>query len=270
MTMLTTTTPAPGKAVLEHGSQAVTLPRGELLVGRGAGCYLRIDDPDVSRLHLRLRVGASSVTIEDLGSTNGTYVNGQPLRGVQELRDGDEITLGARSLRIRIAAPDPFAREESTPVGGPPRPRRELMTLQGLGVMSGAELEQTCPTCGPVPFNADGCPSCGVRWPRGRRQATTHPVNEAVDQLRRHERYTVRVSVQYVSPSLQVNGVASNLSETGVFINTRQVDPVGTRCRLVFCAPDGSRAAHEGFVRRVIHRGVDGSCGMGIEFGRLA
>ncbi len=225
-------------------------------------------------MHLRLEVG-ETVTVEDLGSTNGTILNGLPLKGKRQLRDGDELTLGNRTLRVWVNDSVAFEPADQTPLKGLPghqqqrrRRRRKTDTLQGIGVVSDAQLEQTCPSCGPVPFNAESCPVCGVRWPRGRRHAPTHDVNQTVGQLRRNERYSINIGVQYSSGSRKLNGVASNLSETGVFIATRSVDPVGTRCWLVFIAPDGERSSQEGFVRRVIHKAVDGRVGMGIEFGR--
>ena len=52
------------------------------------------NDPEVSSHHMRLTRGAGGFTLEDLGSTNGTFVNGQRLTGARPLRDGDMIGLG--------------------------------------------------------------------------------------------------------------------------------------------------------------------------------
>ena len=61
---------------------------------------LRLVDPGVSRHHAEIRVEGSEVVAVDLGSTNGTFVNGQPIRRVT-LRDGARVTLGRTTLVFR-------------------------------------------------------------------------------------------------------------------------------------------------------------------------
>ncbi len=70
------------------------------LLGRGTDCDLRMVDPGVSRHHSELRVEDGHVVLVDLGSTNGTIVNGQPVRRAA-LVDGTTITLGRTTLVFR-------------------------------------------------------------------------------------------------------------------------------------------------------------------------
>jgi Protein of unknown function (DUF3662)/Inner membrane component of T3SS, cytoplasmic domain len=70
------------------------------LLGRGTDCDLRLVDTGVSRHHAELRVEDDQVVLVDLGSTNGTFVNGQPVRRVA-LTDGTGITLGRTTLVFR-------------------------------------------------------------------------------------------------------------------------------------------------------------------------
>jgi Protein of unknown function (DUF3662)/FHA domain len=70
------------------------------LLGRGTDCDLRLVDPGVSRHHTEIRVEGSEVVAVDLGSTNGTFVNGQPIRRVT-LADGARVTLGRTTLVFR-------------------------------------------------------------------------------------------------------------------------------------------------------------------------
>jgi len=67
------------------------------LLGRGTDCDLRMVDPGVSRHHCELRVEDAQVVLVDLGSTNGTLVNGQPMRHVV-LTDGTNVTLGRTTM----------------------------------------------------------------------------------------------------------------------------------------------------------------------------
>ncbi len=71
---------------------AYDLARGATL-GRG-DVEIRLDDPFASSRHARISTQGHLVVIEDLGSTNGTYLNEQPLTGPQPLHDGDRIRIG--------------------------------------------------------------------------------------------------------------------------------------------------------------------------------
>lgn len=72
------------------------LDKSEMFLGRDLSNDIVINDPEISRRHARLFVQGSGYIIEDLGSTNGTFVNGQRLMGPNVLRPGDMITFGER------------------------------------------------------------------------------------------------------------------------------------------------------------------------------
>jgi hypothetical protein len=67
---------------------------GDLTLGRGSGADVRIEDPFASSRHARILRQGDVMVIEDLGSTNGTYLNGEPLGGPQPLHHGDRIRIG--------------------------------------------------------------------------------------------------------------------------------------------------------------------------------
>ncbi len=73
------------------------LEAGESVLGRGTAATIRLGDDGVSRRHARVVVENGAVRIEDLGSANGTLVNGQ-LVNVVALRDGDKIQLGSTTI----------------------------------------------------------------------------------------------------------------------------------------------------------------------------
>ncbi len=75
-------------------NQSYELNKDIVTLGRDITNDIVINDPEVSRHHLRLTRGAGGFTIEDLGSTNGTFVNGQRLTGARPLRPGDMVGLG--------------------------------------------------------------------------------------------------------------------------------------------------------------------------------
>lgn len=71
------------------------------LFGRDAGCDVVIPDPRASRRHAELRPGEEGVTLRDLGSTNGTRLNGQPVAVPTRLRDGDVIEIAGAHFTFR-------------------------------------------------------------------------------------------------------------------------------------------------------------------------
>jgi pSer/pThr/pTyr-binding forkhead associated (FHA) protein len=85
-----------------------TLPQGRQLtltepttVGRGPGSGLRLDDDDyVSSRHALITPADSGVWFEDLGSTNGSFVNGSPVTTARLLQTGDVIRIGDTQLRV--------------------------------------------------------------------------------------------------------------------------------------------------------------------------
>jgi hypothetical protein len=79
-------------AGLRAGS-AYDLSQGALL-GRGETADIRLEDTFASSQHARLVPQGDVIVLEDLGSTNGTYLNGEPLRGPQPLHVGDSIRIG--------------------------------------------------------------------------------------------------------------------------------------------------------------------------------
>ena len=81
-----------GGAGLAAGS-AYDLTEGALL-GRGDQADIRLEDGFASARHARLVPQGDVMVLEDLGSTNGTYLNGEPLRGPQPLHVGDRIRIG--------------------------------------------------------------------------------------------------------------------------------------------------------------------------------
>ena len=78
--------PTPGAVFPLEGDQ--------LIIGRDAASGVAISDAEVSRKHARMNFQGGKYVIEDLGSTNGTFVNGQRLSGATVLKSGDVVSLG--------------------------------------------------------------------------------------------------------------------------------------------------------------------------------
>jgi len=91
---------------------------GELVIGR-EGATLTIEDSELSRRHAAVRPVADGYEVEDLGSLNGTYVNGRRIDGPTRLTGGDAIKLGKTVLELE-AARAPMTVASATPLAPPP------------------------------------------------------------------------------------------------------------------------------------------------------
>ncbi len=74
--------------------KCLVFPLGEFVIGRGTECHVRPNSSWVSRQHCLLRVTEKSMHLRDLGSTNGTLINGARLIGERPLSHGDQLQVG--------------------------------------------------------------------------------------------------------------------------------------------------------------------------------
>jgi pSer/pThr/pTyr-binding forkhead associated (FHA) protein len=74
---------------------------GSTQIGRGAGCAIRLSDTYVSQVHARLYGENGSWFVEDLGSTNGTYLNDRKVSSPVEVHAGDVVKVGKTVLELR-------------------------------------------------------------------------------------------------------------------------------------------------------------------------
>jgi pSer/pThr/pTyr-binding forkhead associated (FHA) protein len=84
-----------------RGRNLLGLEGDRISIGKSGEADLIISDPAVSRLHAAVERLGAAWCIRDLGSTNGTLVNGKPLSGERVLRDGDEVVVGKTRLIYR-------------------------------------------------------------------------------------------------------------------------------------------------------------------------
>jgi predicted component of type VI protein secretion system len=100
---------------------------GSSVIGRDPSSGIVLDDPEASRRHASVSASGDVITVEDLGSTNGTYVAGERIQGSREVGSGDRIRIGTTVMEVRVAAAatalgavdeDP----QATRIGGMPIP----------------------------------------------------------------------------------------------------------------------------------------------------
>ena len=102
--MLTKLVVASGK----NAGRTIAIKRNRLLIGRAEECDVRPLSEDVSRRHCEFVVGPTDVWIQDLGSRNGTFVNGVKISERTRLVDGDLVRVGV--LELKVSCTDPAAK----------------------------------------------------------------------------------------------------------------------------------------------------------------
>lgn len=86
----------------KNDSREITIAVPEFIIGRGDEAHLKPGSDLISRTHCSLKVENGSVTIADLGSRNGTYVNGVKLEGPHQARSGDTLRVGRLQFEVMI------------------------------------------------------------------------------------------------------------------------------------------------------------------------
>lgn len=98
------------QAATGPGMGSLVLPSGQrvdlgatVTVGRLPECTISVNDTNISRKHAEIRPGTSAFVVVDLGSTNGTLVNGIKITGEHRLADGDIISFGSTHVRFEAS-----------------------------------------------------------------------------------------------------------------------------------------------------------------------
>jgi DNA-binding winged helix-turn-helix (wHTH) protein len=98
--------PGAARYCLVWEKKEMPLAAGENVVGRDRNAAVRIDDSTISRRHVRILVAGNGATIEDLGSKNGTFVQGRRIQKARRLSDGDRVQVGSIVLTFREFSPE--------------------------------------------------------------------------------------------------------------------------------------------------------------------
>lgn len=110
----------------------------EVVLGRSPECHITIEDPLISRHHAKIMVRDEKPFVLDLGSRNGVRINGRPIDGETELKDGDRIRLGTQELLFSVV-------------------KRRDRPVRPTGYM------RVCHSCAtPYPEGSPTCPHCGA------------------------------------------------------------------------------------------------------------
>src|SRR5687768_9309596 len=121
--------------IIEGEGAATQIPlTGDVELGRDPGLANALDDEQVSRRHARISPAGAGAVVEDLGSTNGTYVNNQPIQGSHELSAGDRVRVGLTVIEVR-------SREQATVQGSAVSPMPPVTRIGADVLQPAAEGE---------------------------------------------------------------------------------------------------------------------------------
>ena len=124
--------------------ESFTIDAPSITIGRHGQCDFQVNDTWVSRQHARITWGGAGYLLEDLGTVNGTYVNGDRISGPRALRSGDILRLGTQvELGFQAGAP---AGLQGTPAVPEPAPIPESAPAPASG---------PAPVSGPAPPPAE-------------------------------------------------------------------------------------------------------------------
>jgi pSer/pThr/pTyr-binding forkhead associated (FHA) protein len=121
-------------------STTLKLADGVTVIGRHDDCLIRIKSSQVSRRHCEIFEVADKLTLRDLGSSNGTFVNGKKVSGQQALKHGDELTVGAVTLRVAQLGKAPVSQPTSEPSSKPKA--ADTAVLDAIAVEDDDEQEE--------------------------------------------------------------------------------------------------------------------------------
>jgi pSer/pThr/pTyr-binding forkhead associated (FHA) protein len=166
--------PLVGPIVVNCAGVEHELRAGSLLIGRLPECDVIIDETLVSRMHARVYVSHDGVTLEDLHSTNGVYLNGQRIVHAVSLNVGDRALIGSQELTFSEVRTDP-----APPLSSPPPPSANVIVEPKT--TPGLPLEGAAPI--PITARADALELLGTL---ARRLANEHKAEQAPRMLGPH------------------------------------------------------------------------------------
>ena len=137
------------KLISAEGDQAFDLrPGSTLIVGRALNCDIPVFDATISRRHAEVAADPQGVQVTDLGSSNGTFLNGTRVEQCR-VASGDVITFGKVAFRLREVAPPPEPVTPTPPTGPAPKPGSTIIGKLAVGSLGTGGLVDVLRSSGP-------------------------------------------------------------------------------------------------------------------------
>jgi hypothetical protein len=189
----------------KHQGKRLSLPAGEVFVGRDEDCQIRLTSTDISRRHCVLQVSEADVRVRDLESRNGTFVNDVAVSGEVVLKPGDVLRVGPMVLQMPGTKVAPPAKTEvprkenghsdDTQISGGSRKPKKKASEDDIASWLAEEEEEggsgdTTIVSGRAPKKAEPAPAAPAprasELARSEKKAFHSVQEEAADIIRRH------------------------------------------------------------------------------------
>lgn len=164
----------------KHKGKRLKLPDGESVFGRETGVSVRIASNDVSRRHCQVVSRGKSLVVRDLGSSNGTFVNGVPIQVETSLEPGDVLMVGPMGFRVEGSLAPAAARRPAASRGAD-----ENLSDDDIAVWLAKTADDTVSSGDTTEIPAVTPPSPEPITPPPRRTFKS-TAEEAADIIRRH------------------------------------------------------------------------------------
>jgi pSer/pThr/pTyr-binding forkhead associated (FHA) protein len=131
----------------------------QFLIGRDAQCHLRPASPVISNRHCALLVRGGRVLVRDFESTNGTFINDEPVRAQRELHDQDILRVGPVAFRVQIEATPAAASVTASPAAAPTASPADALDDEAMAALLLAVPDDPDSQPGTVPVDSEGIPT---------------------------------------------------------------------------------------------------------------
>lgn len=142
--------PVQGRLIPQGGGDPIELNRGELVLGRRPSCDIQMEYPNISGQHLKMIFRGGYWLVEDLGSTNGTKVNGMRIQQTRTVYPGDILRIGKRDFTLHYDLPRAVSEDDEDLAPVSPQESRPEDTQDGvdisLSLMEKAGIARRRPT----------------------------------------------------------------------------------------------------------------------------
>lgn len=179
-----------------YKGKTIQLPDREVIIGRERDCYIRLFSAEISRHHCRLKMAREGLSLEDLKSSNGTVLNGQPITEVTQLKSGDCFKVGPAEFQVCSIKPtrrDPDSVDESEIANWLAEQRDGSHTDLGTTIINAIQAATAAPTAAPKPPSShdmarvEPSSSASIPKPNIRLEKVYQSLHEeAHDIIRRH------------------------------------------------------------------------------------
>jgi pSer/pThr/pTyr-binding forkhead associated (FHA) protein len=140
------------RATGKQEGQVIPITLSQFVVGRDPQCHLRPASPMISKRHCALLQREGKAYIRDFGSTNGTFVNDQPVKDEAELHSGDRLKIGPLVFEVRLVA------EPTAAKGATPKPPTRAVAAKPAAAPSAAVKTPPPPSKAPAAAKKEAAP----------------------------------------------------------------------------------------------------------------